>query len=66
MVNLRDLSFAVIIKPLHTSRVTERALTVEFGDMNLFVQNWVNIHSYLYAVSPIAIVSQYKNSILIT
>jgi len=65
-VILRDLSFAAIVKPLRTWWVYERALSLALGDTNLFVDNWLQTSSYLYEVSPIAIVSQYMHITLMT
>jgi len=66
VVKLRVLSFAAIIKPLRTWWVYERVLSLDLGDTNLLVDNWLQISSYSYEVSPIAIVSQYKFITLMT
>jgi hypothetical protein len=60
VVKLSVLSFAAIITRLHTWWVYEKALSLALGDMNLFIDNWLQISSYLYKVSPIVIVSQYE------
>jgi hypothetical protein len=57
---------AAIIKPLHTQCVYEGALSLPLGNPNLLVDNWLQISSYLYRVSPIAIVWHYKFITLIT
>jgi hypothetical protein len=45
VVKLRVLSFAAIIKPLHTQWVYERALSLALGDTDIFVDNWLLISS---------------------
>ena len=57
---------ATIIKLLHTRWVYERALSLALGDTDQLVDNWLQISSYSYEVSPIAIVSQYELIILMT
>jgi len=66
IVKLRVLSFAAFIKPLRTRWVYERALSLALGDVNLLVDNWLQISSHSYEVSPIAIVSQYELITLMT
>ena len=61
VVKLRVLSFAAISKPLRTQWVYERALSLVLGDKNLFVENLLQISSYSYEVSPIAIEAQYEH-----
>jgi len=39
---------------------------VALGDMNLFIDNWLQISSYAYKVSPIAIVLLYDDISLMT
>jgi hypothetical protein len=51
---IRVLSFAVIVKWLHTQCVQETAAK------NRFVDDWLQISMYSYEVSPIAIVSQMR------
>jgi hypothetical protein len=58
IVKFRVLSFAAIIKLLCTQWVYERALSLALGETNLFVDDWLQIRSYLYEVLPIEIVSQ--------
>jgi len=41
--------------------VYARALSLAFGDTNLFVDNRLQISSYQYKESPIAIVSHYEH-----
>jgi hypothetical protein len=55
----------VIVEPLCTQRVYERAHSLALGDMNLCVDNWLQVRSYVYKVSPIAIVLLYKHSSLV-
>jgi hypothetical protein len=62
----RVLSFAAIIIALRTRWLCERALSLALGDMNLFVDNWLQISTYSYKVSPIAIVLQYELITLMT
>jgi hypothetical protein len=66
VVKLRVLSFAAIIKLLRTRWVYERALSLALGDTNILVDNWLQISSYSYDESPIAIVSQYELVTLMT
>jgi len=61
VVKWRVLSFAAIVKLSRTRWLYERALPLTLGDTTLFVDNWLQISSYPYEVSPIAIVSQYKH-----
>jgi hypothetical protein len=57
--------FASIIKQLCTQWVDKRALSLVLGDMNPFVEKWLQISSYTNEVSPIAIVSQYQHITLL-
>jgi hypothetical protein len=66
VVKLRVLSFATIIKQLHTRWVYKRALSLAFGDTNLFVDNCLRISSFSYKVLPIAIVSHSELNTLMT
>jgi hypothetical protein len=66
VVKLRVLSFATIIRPLRTRLVYERVLRLALGDTNLLVDNWLQISSYSYEVSPIAIVSHCELNTLMT
>jgi len=66
VVKLRVLSFAAIIKLLCTWWVYERALSLALGDTNRFVDNWLQISSYSYEVSPIAIVLHSELNTLMT
>jgi hypothetical protein len=43
---------AAIVNPLRTRCVHERALSLAFGDTNLFVDNWLQISLYPYKLSP--------------
>jgi hypothetical protein len=52
---------AAIVEPLCTQWVYERAHSLALGDMNLCVDNWLQISSYVYKVLPIAIVLLYKH-----
>jgi hypothetical protein len=58
--------FTMIVKPLRTWWVYESALSLALRDTNIFVDNWLQISLYLYNVSPIVIVLQYKYSTLMT
>jgi len=60
------LSFATIIELLCTRWVYERARSLALDDTNQLVDNCLQISSYSYKVSPIAIVSHYKLIILMT
>jgi len=66
VVKLRVLLFAATIKPLHTQWVYERALSLALSDTNLFIDIWLQISSYSYEVSQIAIVLQYERITLMT
>jgi hypothetical protein len=50
----------MIVKPLHTWWVYEKALLLALGDIKLFVDNWVQLSLESYEVSPIAIGLQYN------
>jgi len=58
--------FAVIVKLICTRWVYERALSLAPGDKKLFVDIWLQISSYVYEVSPIAIGLQYEHITLKT
>jgi len=64
VVKWRVLLFATIIKPLCTRWVYERALSLALSNTNVFVDKGLLLTSYLYEVSPIAIVSQYEHIFL--
>jgi len=66
VVQISVLTFAAIVNPLHTRWVYESALSLGLGERNLFVDNWVQISSYPFSVSWIAIVSQYEHITLMT
>jgi len=66
VVKLDVLSFAAIVKPLHAQWVYGRALLLAPGDMNLVIDNCLQISSYPFELSPIAIVSQMEHITLMT
>jgi len=66
VLKLHVLSVAAIVKPSCTRWVYVRALSLVLGDRTLFAVNWLQISSYSYKVSPIAIMSQCKHNTLMT
>jgi len=66
VVKLSVLSLATVIILLRTRWVYDRALSLVPGDKNLFIVNWLQISSYSYEVSPIAIVLQHEHITLMT
>ena len=60
VVKSRVLSFAAIIKPLGTRWVYDRPQSLSLGDMNRYIDNWLQIRWYSYEISLIVIVSQYN------
>jgi len=61
MFIIQVLPFAPVVKPLHTRLVYRWALSLGLGDINSFVDNWLQIRSYSYKVSPIGILSEYMH-----
>jgi len=59
-VKFRVLLFFGIVEASHTQWVYQRALSLALGDMNLFVENLLQISSYSYEESPIAIMLWYE------
>ena len=61
IVKLSILFFVAIIETLHKRWVYKLPLSQVLGDMNLYIDNWIQISLYSYQVLAIEIMSQYEH-----
>ena len=61
---VRDLWCAPIVTPLYTQLVYDSAASLALGEMYQIIDNWLQISSYSFMVSPSAGASHYANIIV--